>query len=134
MAEEFANKSEIECILSYRAEKGHRTRSYRKIKKYINLQNAEYSLLAEKAILEEIRKLEAHQGKMTFIADFLRMGGVENTKNYVTKAVQLLLATDLLVDKAMQQVHDAAAAINHQPGLQPNKWAQEHKEQSPLTA
>ena len=121
MAEEFSNKSEIECILSYRAKKGHRTRSYRKIEKYINLQNAKYSLLAEKAILEEIKKLEAHQDKMTFIADFLHMGGVEGANKFVTKAAQLLLATDALVDKATQQIHQAAATVNNQPGLQPQQ-------------
>ena len=117
MAEEFAHKSEIECILSYRAVKGHRTRSYRKIEKTINLQNAKYCLLGEKSILEEIKKMEAHQDKMTFITDFLHMGGVEGANKYVTEAGQLLLATDTLVDKATQQLHQAAAATNTRPGL-----------------
>ena len=82
MADEFANKSEAECILSYRAKKGHRTRAYRKIEKHINLRSAKYSILAEKAILEEIKKIEAHQ---TFKADFLCMGGVESSNQYVAK-------------------------------------------------
>ena len=84
MAEEFHNKSDVERILSYRAKKGHRTRSYRKIETSINLQNAKYSLLVEKAILEEIKKMEARQDKMTFIADFLNLGGVEGANKYVT--------------------------------------------------
>ena len=69
MAEEFTYKSEVECILSYRAKKGHRTRAYRKIEKTISLQNAKYSLLVEKVILKEINKLETHQDKVTFIAE-----------------------------------------------------------------
>ena len=121
MTEEFHNKSEVECILSYRAQKGHRTRSYRKIEKTINLQNAKYSLLAEKAILDEIRKMETHQDKVTFIADYLRMGGVDKAAQYVNEAAQLLLASDALVDKAMKQIHDQAAAANNQAGPQPQQ-------------
>ena len=41
-------------ILSDRAKKGHITHAFRKI---------------------EIKKLEAHQDKINFIADYLRMGG-----------------------------------------------------------
>ena len=91
MAEEFAKKSGVECILKYRAKKGNRTSAYRKIEPTINLQNAKYNLLAEKVILEEIKKLETHQDKVTFIADYLRMGGVENANQYVTEAAQLLI-------------------------------------------
>ena len=86
MSEEFAHKSEAECILSYRAEKGHRTRSYRKIGKTMNLQHAKYSLLAEKVILEDIKKMETHQDKVTFIADYLCMGGVDKAAQYVAEA------------------------------------------------
>ena len=119
MSEEFHNKTEAECILSYRAEKGHRTRSYRKIEKTINLQNAKYSLLAEKTILDEIKKMEAHQDKVTFIADYLRMGGINKSEQYVAEAAQLLTTSDALVDKAMKQIHDRAAAVNTQPTAQP---------------
>ena len=63
MSEEFAQESEAECIQSYRAKKGHRTRSYRKIEKTMNLQHVKYSLLAEKVIPEEIKKMETHQDK-----------------------------------------------------------------------
>ena len=97
MVEEFANKSEVEFILSNRAKKGHRTHAFRKIEKTINLQNAKYSLLAEKVILEEIKKLEAHQGKTNFIADYLRMGGAEAGNQYITDATQLLTKSDTLV-------------------------------------
>ena len=62
--------------------------------------------------------MEAHQDKMSFIADFLNLGGVEGANKYVTKAAQLLLATDALVDKATQQIHQAAAAVNNQHGPQ----------------
>ena len=85
MAEKFHNKSEVECILSYRAEKGHRTRSYRKIEKTINLQNAKYSLLAEKVILEEIKKMETHQDKMTFIASAVDRRSVNSWKFSLVK-------------------------------------------------
>ena len=105
MSEEFAHKSEAECILSYRAEKGHRTRSHRKIEQHINLQKAKYSLQAEKAILEEIKKLEAHQDKMTFIADFLHIGGIAGADKYVNEAATYLQATDALVEKATRQIH-----------------------------
>ena len=121
MSEEFAHKSEAECILSYRAEKGHRTRSHRKIEQHMNLQKAKCSLQAEKAILEEIKKLEAHQDKMTFIADFLHIGGINGADKYVTEAAQYLQATDALVEKATRQIHQAAAAINSEPGLQPQQ-------------
>ena len=49
----------------------------------MNLQNAKYSLLAEKTILDEIKKMEAHQDKVTFIADYLRMGGINKSEQYV---------------------------------------------------
>ena len=45
-------------------------------------------------ILEEIKKLETHQAKVTFIVDFLRLGGVDAANQYVAKAAQLLTATD----------------------------------------
>ena len=48
----------------------------------------------KKAILEEIKKVEAHQDKMTFIADFLHIGGINGGEKYVTEAAQYLQATD----------------------------------------
>ena len=54
----------------------------------------------KKAILEEIKKVEAHQDKMTFIADFLHIGGINGADKYVTEAAQYLQATDALVEKA----------------------------------
>ena len=61
--------------------------------------------------------MEAHRDK----ADFLKLGGIEGADKYVTEAAQFPKATDALVDKATQQIHQAAATINSQTGLQPQQ-------------
>ena len=75
-------------------------------------------------ILEEIKKLKAHQDKVTYVADFLRMGQVENAAQYVAEAAQLLTATDTLVDRSMKQIHGQADTADNQAnqfGLQPQQ-------------
>ena len=65
--------------------------------------------------------METHQDKVTFIADYLCMGGVDKAAQYVNEAAQLLLPSDALVDKAMKQIHDQGAAANNQAGPQPQQ-------------
>ena len=86
---DLANKTEADCILSYRAEKGHRTSTWRKLHKYVNLQTAKYCILSEKIILEEIKKIERHQDCLTLIGKFLHVGGTATANQYVTEAVNL---------------------------------------------
>ena len=85
-----------------------------KIDKYITLQNAKYSPLLEKVILEEIKKIEKHQDKVNYIADSLRMGGTATANQYLDEAATVSTATDVLVDRAMKQIHNQAAEADKQ--------------------
>ena len=58
---DFAGKSEGDILLSYTANKGHRTPQVAKVTNLINLQSQKYSKTTEKTLTIAIKDLERSQ-------------------------------------------------------------------------
>ena len=73
MADEydFTDKSEQEILLSYVANKGHRTRNVNKINNLLDLQDAKYSQLTEATLVGLVSALERYQDRLNFFVAWL---------------------------------------------------------------
>ena len=58
---DFTGKSEADILLSYTANKGHRTRQVNKVKNLLDLQNQKYSKTTEKTNYSHQRLGEVHR-------------------------------------------------------------------------
>ena len=73
MAEEydFTEKSEQEVLLSFTANKGHRTRQANKINNLLTLQDQKYSKATEATLLKVVSALERYQDRLNIFASWL---------------------------------------------------------------
>ena len=53
---DFEDKSEQEVLLSFTANKGHRTRQYKKMTNLLALQEQKYSKSTEKTLLQAVKR------------------------------------------------------------------------------
>ena len=105
----FEDKSEQEVLLSFTANKGHRTRQFKKITNLLALQEQKYSKSTEKTLLQAVSALERYQDRLTIFASWLNLHTLESAAAHVTGAETLATATENLVNKEIEQVH------NHEP-------------------
>ena len=73
MADEydFTDKSEQEVLLSFTANKGHRTRNANKINNLLTLQDQKYSKITEATLLNIVSALERYQDRLNIFAAWL---------------------------------------------------------------
>ena len=73
MADEynFTDKSEQEVLLSFTANKGHRTRQVNKINNLLTLQDQKYSKITEATLLGLVLALERYQDRLNIFAAWL---------------------------------------------------------------
>ena len=108
MADEynFTDKSEQEILLSYTANKGHRTRNVNKINNLLTLQDAKYSKLTEATLLGLVSALERYQDRLNIFAAWLDLHKLASAEEHKDEAETLATATETLVNRVMQGIHD----------------------------
>ena len=107
MAEEydFTDKSEQEVLLSFTANKGHRTRQINKINNLLTLQDQKYSKITEATLLNLVSALERYQDRLNIFASWLDIHQLESAAVHVAEAATLATATETLVNRVMEQIH-----------------------------
>ena len=103
---DFENKSEQELLLSFKSNKGHRTRQFNKITNLLTLQEQKYSKTTEKTILAAVQTMEKYQGRLTLLASYLSLHTLESAGVHVTEAKTLATATEEQSQKVMTQVYE----------------------------
>ena len=130
MAEEFdfTNRSEQDVLLSFTANKGHRTRQVNKINNLLTLQDQKYSKATEETLLKIVAALERYQDRLKIFASWLHLHELESAAVHVTEAATLATATENLVHNVMEQIHNhdppAVAGAAGGAGLQAGQQAQ----------
>ena len=108
MAEEydFENRSEQDVLLSFTANKGHRTRQANKINNLLTLQDQKYSKATEETLLKVVSALERYQDRLNIFASWLDIHQLESAAVHVAEAATLAAATETLVNRVMEQIHN----------------------------
>ena len=68
---DFEGRFKQEVLLSFTANKGHRTRQYKKINNLLALQEPKYSKSTEKTLLQAVSALERYQDRLNIFASWL---------------------------------------------------------------
>ena len=106
---DFEDKLEQEVLLSFTANKGHRTRQYKKITNLLALQEQKYSKSTEKTLLQAVSALERYQDRLTIFASWLNLHTLESAAAHVTEAETLPKAAETLVNKVIEHGWDLVA-------------------------
>ena len=108
MADEydFTDKSEQDILLSYVANKGHRTRNVNKINNLLTLQDEKYSKITEATLLGLVSALERYQDRLNIFSAWLALHELESADVHVDEAQALATATEVLADTVMQSIHN----------------------------
>ena len=117
---DFEDKSEQEILLSFTANKGHRTRQFKKITKLLALQEQKYSKSTEKTLLQAVAAIERYKDRLTLLASYLSLHTLESEEAHVTEAETLATATETLVDQVIEQVQYTTTKPMKQWYSQPN--------------
>ena len=72
-AVDLEGRSEQEVLLSFTANKGHRTRQAKKINNLLTLQDQKYSKTTEHAVLQIVSALEWYQDRLNIFASWLNL-------------------------------------------------------------
>ena len=108
---DFEGRTEQEVLLSFTANKGHRTRQAKKINNPLALQDQKYSNSTEQTLLQIMSALERYQDRLNIFASWLNLHTLEAAAAHVTKAETLATATEALVNRVIEQIH------NHEPPI-----------------
>ena len=103
---DFEGRTEQEVLLSFTANKGHRTRQAKKIDNLLTLQDKKYSKTTEHTLLQIVSALERYQDRLNIFASWLNLHTLELAAAHVTEAATLATATEALVNKVMEQIHN----------------------------
>ena len=98
---DFDGRSEQEVLLSFTANKGHRTRQAKKIYNLLALQDQKYSKATEQTLLQVVAALERYQDRLNIFASWLNLHTLESAAAHVTEAETLATATETLVNRVM---------------------------------
>ena len=101
----FEGRSEQEVLLSFTAKKGHRMRQYKKITKLL-ASRAEILQINRTKLLQAVSALERYQDRLNIFASWLNLHTLESAGAHVTEAETLATATETLVNKVIEQVHE----------------------------
>ena len=93
---DFKDKSEQEILLSFTANKGHRTRQFKKITNLLALQEQKYSKSTEKSLLQAVPAIKRYQDRLTLLASYLNLHTLESAEAHVTEAETLATVTETI--------------------------------------
>ena len=89
------------------------------------IRDRKYSKSTEKTLLQAVAAIERYQDRLTLLASYLSLHTLESAEAHVTEAETLATATETLVDKVIEQVHnhepDEAVVFPAQQQLQPQQ-------------
>ena len=108
---DFAGRSEAEFLLSFAANKGHRTRQAKKITNLLALQDQKYSKTTEQTLLQIVSAIERYQDRLNIFASWLQLHNLESAVAYVAEAATLAAATEALGNRVSENIH------NHDPPI-----------------
>ena len=91
---DFDNRSEQEVLLSFTANKGHRTRQAKKIDNLLAFQDQKYSKATENTLLQIVTALERYQDRLNIFASWLNLHTPESAAAHVDEAATLATATE----------------------------------------
>ena len=103
---DFEGRTEQEVLLSFTANKGHRTRQAKKIDNLLTLHDQKYSKTTEHTLLKIVSALERYQDRPNIFADWLNLHILESAAAHVAEAATLATTTETLVDRIMEQIHN----------------------------
>ena len=103
---DFEGRTEQEVLFSFTANKGHRTRQAKKIDNLLTLQDQKYSKATEQTLLKIVSALERYQDCLNIFSSWLNIHQLESAAVHVTEAVGLAAATETLVNRVMEQIHN----------------------------
>ena len=103
---DFENRSEQDVLLSFTANKRHRTRQANKVNNLLTLQDQKYSNATEETLLKVVSALERYQDRLNIFASWLHLHELESAVVHVAEAETLATATETLVHKVMEQIHN----------------------------
>ena len=85
-----------DILLSFKSNKGHRTRQFNKITNLLTLQEQKYSKTKEKnpPILAAVQAMEKYTNRLTLLASYLSLHILESADAHVTEAKTLATATE----------------------------------------
>ena len=86
---DFTDKSEQDVLLSYVANKGHRTRYVNKITSLLDLQDAKYSKVTEATLLSYVQHMERYQDRLNIFSAWLNLHDLESAEVHVEEAETL---------------------------------------------
>ena len=86
---DFTDKSEQDILLSYVANKGHRTRYVNKITSLLDLQEAKYSKVTEATLLSFVQHMERYQDRLNIFAAWLTLHNLESAEVHADEACLL---------------------------------------------
>ena len=81
---DFDNRSEQEVLLSFTANKGHRTRQAKKIDNLLALQDQKYSKTTENTLVQIVTALERYQDRQNIFASWLTLHTLESAATLAT--------------------------------------------------
>ena len=108
---DFDRRSKQEVLLSFAANKGHRTRQANKIDNLLALQDQKYSKTTENTLLQIVAALERYQDRLNIFSSWLNLHTLESAAAHVAEAETLAIATETLVNRVIEQIH------NHDPPI-----------------
>ena len=101
-----SDKSEQEVLLSFTANKGHRTRQVNKINNLLTLQDQTYSKITEATLLSLVSALERYQDRLNIFSAWLALHELASAAVHVAEAATLATATETLVNRVMENIHN----------------------------
>ena len=107
---DFAGKSEADILLSYTANKGHRTRQLTKVTSLFNLQADKYSKITEKTLVAAVKDLEKFSDRLTKLSSYLVLFKLESGPALETEAAGFQMATQKWADDVYKHTVQQAAA------------------------
>ena len=106
---DFTGKSEADILLSYTANKGHRTRQLNKVKNLLGLQEQKYSRITEKTLCTAVRDLNKFTDRLAILTGYLSLYKLEAGLALATEAQECTKDMQEQAEAVYKQIHD------HQP-------------------
>ena len=103
---DFTDKSEQDILLSYVANKGHRTRYVNKITSLLDLQEAKYSKVTEATLLSYVQHMERFQDRLNIFSAWLTLHNLESAEVHAEEVEEMALDTTALAERVMEGIHN----------------------------
>ena len=110
----FTGRTEGDILLSYTANKGHRTRQLTKITNPLALQDQKYSKYRDKTLITAVKDLEKFTDRLAILAGYLTLYKIETGPVLATETDVFMKNNQEQEEAVYKQIHD------HQPNDQEN--------------